>query len=358
MECTIQTWPSNEEYFMQFNKKAYDLRTPLTGTLDLTYRCNLHCIHCYLGNNAHVNKNNEMSTAQLCTIIDEITEAGCLYFLITGGEPFLRSDFPQVYRHAKENGLIITIFTNGTFVTNELIDLFRDLPPYAVEITLYGSTPETYERITGVPGSFSKCLEGIQKLHDNRISVKLKTILMTLNSHEFFDIEQMAKDYGLKFRFDAAIFPRFDGDKDPLHLRVSPDEAVSKEFSDVKRARDWARYFQKSKDRVLSGRLYNCGAGITAFHIDPYGYLKPCLMIDTITYNLLRGSFLEGWKNVICKIMDLKEGDIVQCNTCEKRHLCSFCPAFFKRENGREDILSEYVCTMADHRFQKVQDYL
>ena len=241
MECTIQTWPSNEEYFMQFNKKAYDLRTPLTGTLDLTYRCNLNCIHCYLGDNAYVNKHDEMSTKQICTVIDEITEAGCLYFLVTGGEPFLRRDFPEIYGYAKKQGLIITIFTNGTLVTNELIGLFRDLPPYAVEITLYGSTAKTYERITGVPGSFGKCLEGIQKLHDNRISVKLKTILMTLNNHEFFDIEQMAKDYGMKFRFDAAIFPRFDGDKSPLHLRVSPDDAVSKEFSDEKRARDWGR---------------------------------------------------------------------------------------------------------------------
>ncbi len=87
--------------------------------------------------------------------------------------------------------------------------------------------------------------KGIRRLLEHKINVKLKTILMTLNRHEFFDIENMAKDLGVKFRFDAAIFPCLNGDKTPLSLRVSPEDAVEKEFSDDERLRHWRDYFER-----------------------------------------------------------------------------------------------------------------
>ena len=79
-----------------------------------------------------------MNTARVLSVIDEITEAGCLSLLITGGEPLLRHDFSEIYRHAKKSGLLVTVFTNGTLITPAVIELFADLPPQIVEISLYG----------------------------------------------------------------------------------------------------------------------------------------------------------------------------------------------------------------------------
>ena len=293
-----------------------------------------------------------MDTSRLLSIIDEITEAGCLYLLISGGEPFLRKDFTEIYRHAKTNGLLVTVFTNGTIITADILELFRELPPHAVEITLYGATAPTYEKITGIKGSYVKCLNGIRQLLAHNINVKLKTVLMTLNCHEFFDIENLAKEFGVKFRFDAAIFPRFDGDKTPLGLRVSPGDAIGKELSDDERLLQWKNYFKKYQGLPVSDTLYICGAGITNFHIDPYGNLRSCLMTNWPSYNLSKGNFLRGWREVIPRIREKKAGADSTCSQCEKRMLCGFCPAFFRLENGAEDKYSDYLCKMGQYRFK------
>jgi radical SAM protein with 4Fe4S-binding SPASM domain len=179
---------------------------------------------------------------------------------------------------------------------------------------------------------------------------------MSLNKHEFFDIENMAREFGVKFRFDPSLFPRFNGDKTPLDLRVSPDEAVEKEFSDMTRAKNWKIYFEKTRGSLWSDNLYHCGAGVTSFHIDPYGILKPCLMSNNFSYNLSEGSFSKGWNNIISGIMDIKANDVYNCNICEKRYLCDFCPAFFGWENGAEHIRSEYLCAIGNNRFQKIHN--
>ena len=346
---------SNQEFIRHFNAKASRQRIPVSGSIDLTHRCNLRCVHCYLGDaSRHADPGKEMTTGRILSVIDEITDAGCLFLLITGGEPLLRKDFSEIYGHAKKKGLVVTVFTNGTLLSGEMLDLFEDLPPRCIEISLYGATPETYESITGVDGSYEKCLSGIRSLVGRGISVRLKTILMTLNNHEFYDIEGFAKELGVKFRFDAAVFPRMDGDKSPMSLRVSAEQAVGKEFSDAGRVLSWEKYFRECLGQEPSDRLYSCGAGLTGFHIDPYGRLKPCVMVDDVQFDLSEGEFLTGWHNVISQIRYKRAEYVNGCNSCEKRHLCGFCPAFFQMETGSENVRSEYLCSMGSHRHELI----
>jgi radical SAM protein with 4Fe4S-binding SPASM domain len=360
MECAETTWPTDREYLQQFNRKAVALRVPLSGGIDLTHRCNLRCRHCYLGPQPAVwaKRKHEMSTSRLLSLIDEITDAGCLYLLITGGEPLLRKDFAEIYRYARTKGLLVTVFTNATLVTDRILGLFKVLPPHVVEVSLYGASAETYEKITGIRGSYERCLEGIKQLLKHKMNVRLKTILMTLNRHEFFNIENMAKEFGVRFRLDAAIFPCLDGDKTPLSLRVPPEEAVEKEFSDNERLRHWRDYFVKHRALPVSDMLYNCGAGLTSFHIDPYGNLQPCLMTTSLKYNLSAGNFITGWHGVIPRIRGKEAGAVDTCNRCEKQALCNFCPAFFELESGAEDRCSDYLCRMGQHRFRSLDGNL
>jgi radical SAM protein with 4Fe4S-binding SPASM domain len=350
MQCA-QDLLNNREFIKDFNRRAAELRVPLSGSIDLTHRCNLRCVHCYLKEPGNDLLRKEMDTGRILSMLDQITDAGCLHFLFTGGEPLLRQDFPEIYTHAKKSGLIVTIFTNGTLITDRVLALFKELPPHLVEISLYGSTALTYEKITRVEGSFQKCLRGIGRLLDHNIRVGLKTILMNLNSHEYFGIENMAKKLGVTFRSDAAIFPCMDGDKFPLSMRVPPADAVEKEFSDSERVHRWKEYFERVRGQLPSDNLYECGAGVTGFHIDPYGNLQPCLMTTKIKYDLSQGSFIEGWTGPMSDLLN-KRADGLLCSRCEKRHLCGYCPAFFEMENGAEDRYSEYLCSMGHLRYQ------
>lgn len=352
MECNQTIWLSDEAYLRHLDKKVERERVPLSGTIDLTHQCNLNCVHCYLGNRSarKVDSLVELSTDQWFRIIDEFTEAGCLFLLISGGESLLRKDFKEIYRRLKTNGLLITVFTNGTTLTDDILDLFVDLPPHSVEISLYGATEETYEKITGSRSAFRRCISGIEALLNNGIHLSLKTILMTLNIGEFSAIKDIAKGYKIEFRFDAAIFPCFDGDKSPLDLRVSPKEAIEKEFSDKRVSGEWKDYFEKRKDLTFPDYLYLCGTGVDSFYIDPYGHLQPCVLVTDPTYNILNGSFLDGWRNVIPGVQKKKASKDYACNKCDKMVLCGVCPGFFRLESGSEEICSEYLCNMGQER--------
>src|SRR6185503_239215 len=94
-------------------------------------------------------------------ILDQMAAAGCLWLLYTGGEILARRDFLDIYTHAKRNGFLITLFTNGTMITEKVADYLAEWRPFSVEITVYGRTRATYERLTGVPGSYDKCMRGI-----------------------------------------------------------------------------------------------------------------------------------------------------------------------------------------------------
>ena len=323
----------------------------------MTHRCNLRCAHCYLGTAARSGADGraELGGDDLVRILDEVTEAGCLQVLLTGGEPLLHRDFAQVYRRAKTNGLLVSVFTNGTLIGEEALDLFTDLPPHAVEVTVYGASAETYEGVTGVAGSYRRCIGAVEALLDRGISVKLKTILMTLNRHEFFDIENMAREYGVSFRFDAAIFPRFDGDRGPMALRVPAAEAVEKEFADEGRRRGCEQYYERARDLPVTDRLYQCGAGRILFHVNPDGGMTPCLMTAAPCYDLSAGSFAEGWRDVLPGITEKKAGPDFICGHCERRALCDPCPAFFQIETGSEECRSEYLCELARYRSEQIR---
>jgi radical SAM protein with 4Fe4S-binding SPASM domain len=356
MDCVQTTLFNDERYLERLNKKIEEERIPFSGSISPTHRCNLRCIHCYLGPHSSSRPINpeELNTGQIRSLLDEITEAGCLFLLITGGEPLLRKDFPEIFRHAKGNGLIPTVFTNGTLITESVAELFRELPPYSVEISLYGATASTYETITGVKGSYELCMRGIQLLLINGINVQLKTMLMTLNSHEFFAMKDAANHRGVRFRFDAALFSCLNGDKTPLSFRVPPEDAVQKEFSDPARYKNWQDQVMRQKETLVTDDLYICGAGSSTFHIDPYGNLQPCLMTHTIRYNLPAGNFLSGWYNIQREIREKKVSEDFPCKGCGKVRYCNYCPAFFLLENGKNDSRSEYLCRLGSLRYDRL----
>lgn len=348
---------SAEDFLHQFRKQVTKERIPLSGSMDLTHRCNLRCIHCYLDPQGNKKRNiqEEMNTDQVIGILDEITAAGCLYLLITGGEPLMRSDFPQIYRHAKENGLLVTIFTNGTLISDRILDLFEDLPPKAIEISLYGATADTYEEITGVKGSYARCMKGIHGLLDRGINLRLKTILMTANRHEFHEMEKMARDCGIPFRFDAALFPRFNGDTYPVKLRVSPEEAIEREFSEPERRLEWEKFYEHYRKVPFSNDLYQCGAGLTYFHIDPYGNLQPCLMSIGYKIPILGGKFLMVWQEEMPGIRKIEISPDHLCHDCPKRILCGYCPPYFELENHSQTAISDFLCSMGQLRYERLQ---
>lgn len=354
MNCP-QTWSANAEFLKAFNRKAVDLRLPLAGSLELTRRCNLRCVHCYLGADRFVESSVEMGTERVLRLLDELSAAGCLYLLITGGDPLLRADFPVIHRRARELGFVTCVFTNGTSVTDTVLETFAEFPPGELEISLYGATAAVHEAVAGVAGSHRRCLEGLDRLSARGLKVRLKTILMTVNRHELGGIEALARERGLEFRLDSSLFPRWDGDTAPLGLRLPVEEAVALEFSDPLRSKGWREFHARTADWGVTNRLYNCGAGLTSFHIDADGTVRPCLMVHDTSRPLVDGNFLAAWREIVARIDAKPPAGALPCRACGQRFLCGYCPGHFASESGAEDRPTPYLCDLGKHRLEAIR---
>ncbi len=362
-ECPETPLPdTGVDLVREMNRRGRRDRVPLSGTMALTDRCNLRCVHCYIppaavGTPAG-RAGAELGTDAWLRLLDEVAEAGCLNLLLTGGEPLLRRDFGALFTRAKRNGMLTTVFTNGTLVDDAVLEAFAAWPPRAVEVSLYGATEATYEAVTGVPGSYRKCRAGIDALLASGVPLRLKTMLLRPNRHEFDAMAALAKSLGVKFRHDPSVFPRFDGDPGPTRLRVPPEEAVAIEMADPERVRDWARFRERTGKLAPQDQLYTCGAGRVMFHLDPHGTLRPCLMVRNLAANVSRGGFARAWREVMPRLADRAAPPGFRCRDCGDRIYCGYCPAFFELETGSETKYPSYLCRLGELRAEAVHRFL
>jgi radical SAM protein with 4Fe4S-binding SPASM domain len=332
-------------------------RIPLSASLELTFRCNLRCQHCYVQcDQASWADEPELTTDQWRGILDQLANAGVLWLLLTGGEPLLRPDFAEIYMHAKRRGMLVTLFTNATLVDDDIADLLAAYPPFAVEVSLYGRTAEVYERVTTVPGSFERCMAGISRLAARPILLRLKTPLMTLNRDELWDIRAYAESLDLPFRFDALLNAGLAGGAEPAALRLSPEEVVAHQLADGQSRDNWCQVYERQTSVVFDrSRLYVCGAGVRAAHVDPSGRLSVCMMAREPSYDLLRGSFREAWDEFIPSVRSAAMRPDAPCRDCDLRAVCDNCPAYAMMETGDPCGAVPYYCAVAKVRTEAME---
>lgn len=347
MECPKSQLISYREFSNHLYNQAASLRVPLDGAIELTARCNLACAHCYCVPDS---KNEELNYSQICRIIDEITQAGCLWLTLTGGEPLMRKDFQEIYLYAKKKGLIINLFTNAALLTPEIADCLKEYKPHVTEITLYGITPQTYQAVTGHADAFKRAIEGINLLRERGIQIRLKTTVTTQNAQELLQIKAYAKALGLSFRFDAQINPKIDSSKTPCKLRLPPEKAVELELTDELQKKSWDEFCQRFWNLVYPEELFVCSAGQNSFFIDAYGRLHPCVIARHNGYAILRGSFKQGWDKHLLAIRKQKHQIHYQCYGCPVIPICDQCAAWAKLENNDWDKPVEYLCKIAHLR--------
>lgn len=349
--------PIATERLRALERRAERGRVPLFGTLELTQRCNLRCAHCYLSEDARRGAGAELGTPEVLRLLEEAARAGCLFLLVTGGEPLLRPDLPGIYRRARELGLVVTVFTNATRVDPAVAELLAGAPPRLVEVSLYGATPATHDGVTGVPGSHARALAGIATLMRAGVRVGLKTMVLRSNAAEVADLEAFAARLGVRFRLDAAVNPRLDGDRRPLAERVEPEVSVPIELADPARRGGYVARLSTGAGGGAAGSVYGCRAGVTAFHLDPAGVLRPCLIARRVAADARERGFAGAWRAVGEALDRLRPAPARPCDACERRALCDPCAAFFELETGAPDVPAPYLCAVADHRARALADH-
>ena len=330
----------------------YAARVPVNGSIEITNRCPLNCAHCYnnLPMGDFVARARELTTEEHFRLLDELAEMGTLWLLFTGGEIFARRDFLEIYTYAKKKGFLITLFTNGTLITEEIADYLVRWPPVEIEITLYGATRATYERLTGVPGSYDRCMRGIRLLLDRKLPLKLKTVVVSINKHEIDDMRAIAEHFGCEFKSDAMMTPRIDCSASPLAVRLAPHEIVEIDLRNPQFVADWRRMAAQFEEPEDNSQIYDCGGGVSAWAIDPYGDLSICVLSHNDRYNVRDGSMREGWGRYLLDVRTRPRTRLTKCTSCALRSVCGSCAATAELENGDAEEPVEFLCRTAHLR--------
>ncbi len=332
-------------------------RIPIAGGIELTHRCNLACVHCYVNLPAadRAAQRQEMTTEQVKRVIDEIVEAGALFLTITGGEPLLRPDFAEIYLHAHGKGLVMSVYTNATLITERIVDLWVNHPPRVIEITQYGFTPETYDRVVDAgDGQYARFRRGLERLLAAGVRVSLKAIAMKANKDELLPIRDFAKALGLRFRYDTILSPRIDGGKKPLQQRLSPNELVALELSDEERNNEFASYCERTQGHQADDLRYHCGAGLATFTIDPYGRMHVCELSRRPGWDVVNGGFQHGWDVEFPALRAQKRQHTDGCGTCGGIGACGNCAGMAELEGRSNDDGNLYMCEVSNLRMDAV----
>lgn len=356
MDCSLVPEISLGEWGKQLTASLNGRRHPLSATFEITERCNLKCVHCFINQpgGSRAVRQRELTLEEALSILDQMADLGTFDLLLTGGEILLRKDFPEIYLHAKRKGMLVTLFTNGTLLTRRLADLLAEYPPYLVEITLYGWSPETYERVTQTPRAYSRCRRGIDMLLERGVTLGLKTMVLTINQQELAQIEAFAHERDVPFRYDAMLWQRLDGAAGAQDFRLSPEAVVNLDLADPVRRMNWKAAVEEADGRpVRSERVYSCGGGFYGYHVDAYGRMSLCSMVRNPSFDVRHGNMPAAW-GAFSELITAQRTRTAECQDCPVGVLCTQCPGWSQNAFGDNETPVPYVCQVGKLRSRKL----
>ncbi len=337
-----------ECFYQRLDDKLRTSRIPFSGTWELTQACNFRCIHCYLTKTP--SPGAELPLERIEGLLDEMAAAGCVGLTVTGGEPLLRPDFDAVWTAAHRRGFILSLFTNASLVSERIADVLAAHPPRQVEVSLYGATPQTYERLTGRRELLSASLDGLDRLLDRGLAVLVKAVLLSPLAEEADEMRSLAARRGVRLRFDPGLDPTLDGDPGPTSLRLDAERAVALELSDEDLRAEQSRRLGEPGGAFED---FSCGAAQRAFHLDAAGFLMPCLLVRSPRIPLAQMPFEVAWQALdATQVAFTPESP---CFGCPLHPVCSFCPGL-ELSVVRAGQDSAYYCQVARAR-ARVLDY-
>lgn len=345
-------------------KNFPDIRAPFSVGIELTAKCNMRCVHCY---NQNCRTHRDMDTGEVKQVIDILCENGAINLFFTGGEVFMRPDFSELYIYAKKKGLIVSVLSNITMLTERHIQLFTDYPVSIISTTMYGYKEQVYERVTQVEGSYGKFMRGLALLQKNRIPYELKFVVMKQNVEDLYDVRRFGIESGVNTVISFGIFPAGEQDQSPVDYRVFPEEAFAFDMQDSGRRQFWDEAVRKKYEAAIGkrkkkiiqrrdeGYLYNCNICFRDTFINSQGYMQGCIRTSYDQYDLLHGSFQEGWAYLKQNFRDKKASAGFACNNCDKLEYCEQCSAIFHQESGDPEVVDTFFCRIAELRKNYVE---
>ena len=339
-------------------RKTVERRLPWNVHIDLTYRCNERCVHCYLDHHDY----GEMTTGEVKNVLDQLADAGALFLTFSGGEIFLRQDLFELIRYARGLNFDVSLKTNALLIDQSRARKLRELDIRKIQISIYSADAAIHDAITKVPGSLERSLRAIRFLLAEGLQVKLACPLMKQNLAAFRDVQSLAEKLGVPYMLDLTITPMMDGGDGVLGLRSSAAELLqvlqdqnlnSRASTPPEAATEAAFATGSATSSGIESGAYDdipCSAGHNSCYISPYGDVSPCVQMPKPAGNLRKQRFDEIWygSSEMNRVRAVRESQLPLCSSCSIRNYCERCPGLAQMEGG--DLLGAYerACELAE----------
>lgn len=337
---------------MKINRGAADLLAaraqregrPVTVTFQITDRCNYECVHCYQEHkDPRVAKRDELSTAEIIRILDELAEAGVLFLTLMGGEVFVRKDADEILTAAHARGFALKLLSTGHHIGDARADLLATLRPLQVEMSLYSANHTGHERVTRMPGSWDRTVAAARRLIARKVPVVMKAPVMEANLDDVEAMATLARELGADYSFDPKITAMETSETAPVALRMKAASLARFYAGPMRGLLDQtyatgtpAAASVTGGDDVRPLHHTPCRAGQQSVSITPYGDVWPCNALPLPCGNLREQTFAQIWRGSaeLDEVRDLRWAKLAECNVCELRSYCQRCHGMALVEQG------------------------
>jgi mycofactocin biosynthetic radical S-adenosylmethionine protein MftC len=303
------------------------LSAPVNVTWEVTYACNLSCIHCLSDSGSK--REGELSTEQAMQVIDQMAAQKVFQFNIGGGEPFMRPDFLDLMDYAHEKGIVTCISTNGTLIDQEIARRL-DHPLVYIQVSLDGATEASNDAVRG-QGSYTKVLKALEHLCNRNIEVSINCVLTRRSYPELDELVKLAASFGAKLRV-SRFRPSGRGKESWSELNVQREQMAdfSQWLSKHLGVSTGDSFFSVTTSERRSLGLNMCGACKLTCCLSPQGGIYPCAFLQEPEFyagKLPEEDFATIWKS--SSVFDsFRQLEIKSCESCHRFDLChGGCPA-------------------------------
>ncbi len=309
----------------ELTEKALARNIPLSVQLDLTYRCNERCVHCYLDHDDH----GELTTAEIKHLLDEMAEAGVFVLSLSGGEIFLRKDLFEIIEYARfQRQFCVKLKTNAIMIHEGEAARLREIGVESIQISIYSHRPEVHDGITLVPGSWQRSLNAARFLKSQRLRVIFANVLMVQNARDYQGVRDLAEELGVESTLDPTVTPMMDGNRSVLSLGAD-QKTLRGVFQDqglVGDVDEFCAIAAPGDENSLAA--LPCSAGHTACYVSPYGDVFPCVQFPLPTGNVRKQKFLDIWQHSekMNEVRSIRLKDLTTCPSCTHVSSCTRCP--------------------------------
>ena len=335
--CRRMEWL--DSFYKSVWEKAFADAIPISGTFELTPRCNFNCRMCYV----HLKEEQipqygkELTAKEWIHIAEEAKEAGTTWLCITGGEPLMHPEFETIWKELSQMGFFMTLQTNASLIQGKMADLLERYPPRSVKVTLYGTDDNIYRDVCQVENGYTRVNAGIQRLKQMKIPVELVSTVIRQNQDDVVKMAFYAYINKLRWAATGNIRKSVRGaDTDVESLRVVEDSKVPNGTKIVHDEKKKAVINYERKPCTYC-RDYRVG-----YWVLWNGKMSFCSFINELDISLKELSFSRAWKQLI-EFEDLLDWPD-ECKTCAKREKCVKCAATLATECGSVHKVSKKFC--------------